>query len=61
MALTCRVEEPSASALAVEPIEAPVYGAAEIESVVTMLGGNPGAGLMIMSDITMVIHHELIR
>jgi len=50
----------AASALAVEPIEAPVYGAAEIESVVTMLGGNPGAGLMIMSDITMVIHRELI-
>ena len=50
----------AASALAVEPIEAPVYGAAEIESVVTMLGGNPGAGLMIMSDITMVVHRELI-
>ena len=50
----------AASALAVEPIEAPVYGAAEIESVVTMLGRNPGAGLMIMSDITMVIHRELI-
>src|SRR5262249_51277008 len=50
----------AASALAVEPIEAPVYGAAEIESVVTMLGGNPGAGLMIMSDITMVVHREVI-
>ena len=50
----------AASVLAVEPIEAPVYGAAEIEFVVTMLGRNPGAGLMIMSDITMVIHRELI-
>jgi putative ABC transport system substrate-binding protein len=50
----------AASALAVEAIEAPVYGAAEIESVVTMLGRDPGAGLMIMSDITTVIHRELI-
>lgn len=50
----------AASALAVEPIEVPVYGAAEIESVVTMLGRNPGAGLMIMSDTTMVVHRELI-
>ena len=50
----------AASALAVQPIEAPVYGAAEIEFVVTMLGRNPGAGLMIMSDITMVIYRELI-
>jgi putative tryptophan/tyrosine transport system substrate-binding protein len=31
----------AASALAVEPIEAPLYGAAEIESVVTMLGRTP--------------------
>jgi ABC-type uncharacterized transport system substrate-binding protein len=38
----------AASALAVEPIEAPVYGAAEIESVVTMLGRNPGAGLIVI-------------
>jgi putative tryptophan/tyrosine transport system substrate-binding protein len=50
----------AASVLAVEPTEAPVYSAAEIESVVTMLGRNPGAGLMIMSDTTMVIHRELI-
>jgi putative tryptophan/tyrosine transport system substrate-binding protein len=50
----------AASVLAVEPIEAPVYGAAEIESVVTMLGRNPGAGLIIMTDTTMVIHRELI-
>ena len=50
----------AASAFAVEPIEAPVYSAAEIESVVTMLGRNAGAGLMIMSDTTMVVHRELI-
>ena len=50
----------AASALAIEPIEAPVYSAAEIESVVTTLGREPGAGLMIMSDTTMVIHRELI-
>ena len=50
----------AASALAVEPIVAPVYGAAEIKSVVTMLAGNPGAGLIIMSDTTMVIYRELI-
>jgi len=50
----------AASALAVEPIEAPVYGASEIESFVTMLGRDPGAGLMIMTDTTMVVHRELI-
>lgn len=50
----------AASALAVEPIEAPVYGAGEIEFFVTMLGRNPGAGLIIMSDTTMVVHRELI-
>ena len=50
----------AASALAVEPIEAPVYGAAEIEFVVTMLGRYPSAGLLIMSDTTMVIYRELI-
>jgi putative tryptophan/tyrosine transport system substrate-binding protein len=50
----------AASALAVEPIEAPVYGAAEIESVVTMLGRNADAELIIMSDTTLVIHRELI-
>jgi putative ABC transport system substrate-binding protein len=39
-----------AAALAIEPIEAIVHSAAEIEAVMTMLGGQAGAGLVVMPE-----------
>jgi putative ABC transport system substrate-binding protein len=39
----------AASALAVEPIEAPVNGTAELEAVMMKLGGETGSGLIVMS------------
>ena len=50
----------AAAAFAVEPIEAPIHGAAEIEAAMTMLGREAGAGLIIMSDTSMILHRELI-
>jgi putative ABC transport system substrate-binding protein len=50
----------AAAALAVEPIEVPIHSAAEVEAAVTMLGREAGAGLIIMSDTSMVVHRELI-
>lgn len=50
----------AASALAVNPIEAPVHSAAEVESVMTKLGREGGAGLIVMSDSSMRLHGKLI-
>ena len=50
----------AAAAFAVEPIEAPIHSAAEIEAAMTMLGREAGAGLIIMSDTSMILHRELI-
>jgi len=50
----------AASALAVEPIELPVQNSAEIEAAMTNLGREAGAGLIIMSDNSMVFTRELI-
>jgi putative tryptophan/tyrosine transport system substrate-binding protein len=50
----------AASALAIQPIEAPVRNAAEIEAAITNLGREAGAGLIIMSDTSMVLNRELI-
>ena len=40
----------AASALGIEPIEAPVHGEAEAEAFVTKLGGEAGSGLVVMPD-----------
>ena len=50
----------AAAAFAVEPIEAPIHSAAEIEAAMTMLGREAGAGLIVMSDTSMILHRELI-
>ena len=50
----------AAAAFAVEPIEAPIHDAAEVEAAMTMLGREAGAGLIIMSDTAMVLHRGLI-
>ena len=50
----------AAAAFAVEPIEAPIHSAVEIEAAMTMLGREAGAGLIIMSDTSMILHRELI-
>jgi putative ABC transport system substrate-binding protein len=50
----------AASALSVEPIEAVVHSATEVEAVVTKLGGMTGAGLVVIPDTYAVIHRESI-
>ena len=49
-----------ASALAVEPIEAPVHSTEEVEAVMTKLGREAGSGLVVMSDISTVTYRETI-
>jgi putative ABC transport system substrate-binding protein len=48
--------EAAARSLKVEPIAAPVHSDAEIESVITALGREPGGGLVSSSDGFMQVH-----
>jgi putative tryptophan/tyrosine transport system substrate-binding protein len=50
----------AASGHSIEQIEAPVYSAPEIEASLTKLGGQPGAGLIVMPDTSMFVHREMI-
>lgn len=50
----------AASALAVEPIETPVGSAAEVEAVMTKLGGEADSGLVVMPDSSMRIYGQTI-
>ena len=50
----------AASSLAIEPIEAPVHSSAEIEAVMTRLGGEVGTGIIVMPDTSMTVHRETI-
>jgi putative ABC transport system substrate-binding protein len=50
----------AASALAVEPIEAPVHSVAEVEAVMTKLGGEASSGLVVMPDTSTVIYRPTI-
>jgi putative tryptophan/tyrosine transport system substrate-binding protein len=50
----------AAAAIAVEPIEAPVHSAAEIEAVITKLGGESSVGLIILPETSTVIYRETI-
>jgi ABC-type uncharacterized transport system substrate-binding protein len=50
----------AAAALAVEPIEAPIRGAADVEAVMTRLGREADSGLVIMPDTAMAVHRDLI-
>jgi putative ABC transport system substrate-binding protein len=49
-----------AAALSVVAIEAPFHDAAEIESVITNLGSNSDAGLVVMPGTSTAINSELI-
>ena len=50
----------AASALAVEPIEAPVHNTAEVEAVMSKLGRQAGAGLVVMSDTSTTLYRDAI-
>jgi putative tryptophan/tyrosine transport system substrate-binding protein len=50
----------AASALGIEPIEAPVYSAAEIATAMTKLGREAGTGLVVMPDTSMGIYRQTI-
>jgi putative ABC transport system substrate-binding protein len=52
--------EAAARSLNVEPIVTPVHGDAEIESVITSLGREPGGGLVVMTDGFMTVHRAPI-
>lgn len=52
--------ENAARSLKVDPIVAPVHGDAEIESVMTALGREPGGGLVVMSDSFTFVHRTQI-
>jgi putative ABC transport system substrate-binding protein len=48
--------ETAARTLKVVPIIAPVHSDAEIETAIIALGQEPGAGLVVMSDVFMFVH-----
>jgi putative tryptophan/tyrosine transport system substrate-binding protein len=50
----------AASSLAVEPIEAPVRSAAELETVITKLSRDGDLGIVVMPDTSMTIYRETI-
>jgi putative ABC transport system substrate-binding protein len=52
--------EPVAKSLGVTPVWLPVRDAADIESAVGALAGEPGAGLVLPTDVTTVVHRDLI-
>ena len=52
--------EAAARSLKREPIVAPVHSDAEIETVMTSLGREPGGGLVVMTDAFMPVHRAPI-
>src|SRR5262249_15567638 len=52
--------EAAARLLKVEPTAAPVHSDAEIETVITSLGREPGGGLVVMPDSFMQVHRTSI-
>ena len=52
--------EAAARSLKVEPIAAPVYSDAEIETVITSLGREPGGGLVVMPAGFLQVHRAPI-
>jgi putative ABC transport system substrate-binding protein len=50
----------AAATLKIEPIEASVHSVAEVEAVMTKLGREGGAGLIIMPDTFMAVNRETI-
>jgi ABC-type uncharacterized transport system substrate-binding protein len=52
--------EAAARSLNVEPIAAPVRTDAEIETVISALGREPGGGLVVVPDIFVIVHRAPI-
>ncbi len=52
--------EEAARSLKVEPITAPVYSDAEIETVIASAGREPRGGLLVLADAFMGVHHAPI-
>ena len=52
--------ETAAWSLKVQPITAPVYGDAEIETAIIALGREPGGGLIVMADVFTTAHRAPI-
>jgi putative ABC transport system substrate-binding protein len=52
--------ETAARSLKVEPITAPVHSDAEIETAIIALGREPGGGLVVLADNSMVVHRAPI-
>jgi putative ABC transport system substrate-binding protein len=50
----------AAAAFAIEPIETPVHGTAEIETVIAMLARDARTGLILMPDTTVAVYRETI-
>jgi putative ABC transport system substrate-binding protein len=50
----------AASAMAVEPIEAPVHSGAEVEAFLTKFGSETGAGLVVMPDTSTMLFRQTI-
>jgi putative tryptophan/tyrosine transport system substrate-binding protein len=59
-ALLARSAASAAEKFAVEVVPAPVRGPAEIEAAMTMLGHEPGGGLILPPDSFMAVHRKLI-
>jgi putative tryptophan/tyrosine transport system substrate-binding protein len=55
-----RLFEASAPPSAVTPIVAPAHGAADIERAIAEFVGVPNGGLVVLPDITTVVHRSLI-
>jgi putative tryptophan/tyrosine transport system substrate-binding protein len=50
----------AAAALSISPVEGPVHSAAEIEAFIARLGGDPGAGLVVIPDTFNVVNRQTI-
>ena len=50
----------AASALAIEAIDAPVHSTEDVEAFMTKLGGEVGAGLIVMSDTSTAVYRKTI-
>ena len=48
------------TSLSIKSIEEPVHSTAEIEAVITKLGSEPGAGVVVMPETSMVVYRKTI-